>query len=68
MVANYDGPLNQECPENRGKDTNGAPLPSAAQVREEAILNRRVWEEKARYERGFPCAGHDWDRELTRER
>jgi hypothetical protein len=39
--------------------------PGAAHQREEGAKERRISEEKGRYERGFPVAGHD---EPERER
>lgn len=37
--------------------------PGALDQREESIRERRIAEEKARYDRGFPIAGHDFERE-----
>lgn len=34
--------------------------PTASHQRGEAAKERRISEEKARYEKGFPIAGHDW--------
>lgn len=33
--------------------------PGEAALHQEAVLNRRIAEDKAKYERGFPVAGHD---------
>jgi hypothetical protein len=37
--------------------------PGEAAKHEEAVKNRRIGEEKAKYDRGFPSGGHEWDRE-----
>lgn len=34
--------------------------PTEKHQRDEAAKERRISEEKARYEKGFPIAGHDW--------
>lgn len=34
--------------------------PTASHQSDEAAKERRISEEKARYEKGFPIAGHDW--------
>ena len=47
---------------------NGVPASTPLEQREEAIKNRRAWEEEALYQRGFPVAGHDFERERSRER
>lgn len=36
-----------------------SPSPGEAALHEEAVRNRRIAEDKAKYERGFPIAGHD---------
>ncbi len=48
----------QEFPENRPKDHNGAPMPTAQQVKEEAIREARIAREKAMYEQGFSGGGN----------
>lgn len=40
-----------------------SPTPTAQHQKDEAVKDRRISEEKARYERGFPVAGHDPERE-----
>ena len=49
----------QEMPENRPRDMNNVPIPSAIQVKEEAIEAQRIAREKAEYERGSPSTGHE---------
>ncbi len=61
-------PAHQAFPENRAKDHNGTPIPTAQQMKEEAIRDARIAREKAMYEQGFAGGNSNQARDEARER